>query len=414
MSKTYTIPIGPVHPALKEVNSFIFKMEGERVLDVDLDIGYQHRGIEWIVMNGRNPIQALYLSERICGICSTSHPFAYVQSVEDAAGITPPERAEYIRALIGELERVHSHILWAGVAGHEIGFDTLLHISWDVRENVMDLLEAISGNRVNYAMYTIGGVRRDLDKDMIKKVRKSMKFYKEQAERLIALFLEDRTVKIRTEGVGILTRKQAELYVGVGPTARASGVPKDVRQDYPYSMYGDMDIKAILPSDYMGREIAGDVYDRIVVRILEVLQSVEIIEFICDWLEEHPGPITYQPMLAVVLNQLKMAKGEGIGRHEAPRGEVFHYCKLNGEEYPQAWKVKAPTYNNYATWPPMLKGCTIADIPIVLASIDPCLGCADRYVLIDEDSGKKNVLTLEEMRDISRKKTRDIQRRGNK
>jgi len=217
-------------------------------------------------------------------------------------------------------------------------------------------------------------------------------------------------VKLRTENIGILTREQAELQVGVGPTGRASGVPKDVRQDYPYAMYGDMDIRAILPSAYMGKKIVGDVYDRIVVRVLEVIQSVEICEFILDWLEHHPGPITYQPMLAVVLNQLKMAKGEGIGRHEAPRGEVFHYCKLNGEEYPQAWKVKAPTYNNYATWPPMLRGCTIADIPIILASIDPCLGCADRYVMVDSDTGKKNVYTMEEMRAMSRKKTEELRK----
>jgi len=142
-----------------------------------------------------------------------------------------------------------------------------------------------------------------------------------------------------------------------------------------------------------------------------VKQSVEIIDFICDYLEHHPGPITYQPMLAVVLNQLKNAKGEGIGRHEAPRGEVFHYCRLDGEEYPQAWKVKAPTYNNYATWPPMLMGNTIADLPVILASIDPCLGCADRYVLVHRDRGKKDVLTAEEMRRLSRKKTKEIRRR---
>ncbi|MCD6383474.1 MAG: nickel-dependent hydrogenase large subunit [Thermoplasmata archaeon] len=409
--KTFTVPIGPIHPALKEIESFILTVDGERVVNVELDLGYSHRGLEYIVTHRCNPIQAIYIAERICGICSTSHPYAYVQSMEHAAGITPPERAEIIRAIIGELERIHSHILWAGVAAHEIGFDTLLHWTWKIRENVLDVLEAITGNRINYAMFTIGGVRRDIDEKGIRQIRSSLQFYREVFDTFVATFIEDTTVKMRTRDVGILTREEAEKQVAVGPTARGSGVPKDVRYDKPYSAYADLDIYPIVPDEFTHEETKGDVYDRIVVRIFEVLQSVHILEDLCDLLESTPGPITYQQNLVVVLNQLKRAVGEGIGRHEAPRGEVFHYSMLNKREQPVVWKVRAPTYNNYASWIPMMKGTQIADIPIVIASIDPCLSCADRMTVVDERTGKSRVMTLQEMREMGWRKTKEIKRR---
>jgi len=409
--KTFTVPIGPIHTALKEIESFILTVDGERVVNVELDLGYSHRGLEYIVTHRCNPIQAIYIAERICGICSTSHPYAYVQSMEHAAGITPPERAEIIRAIIGELERIHSHILWAGVAAHEIGFDTLLHWTWKIRENVLDVLEAITGNRVNYAMFTIGGVRRDIDEKGSRQIRSSLQFYREVFDTFVATFIEDTTVKMRTRDVGILTREEAEKQVAVGPTARGSGVPKDVRHDKPYSAYADLDIYPIIPDEFTHEETKGDVYDRIVVRIFEVLQSVHILEDLCDLLESTPGPITYQQNLVVVLNQLKRAVGEGIGRHEAPRGEVFHYSMLNKREQPVVWKVRAPTYNNYASWIPMMKGTQIADIPIVIASIDPCLSCADRMTVVDERTGKSRVMTLQEMREMGWRKTKEIKRR---
>lgn len=409
--KTFTVPIGPIHPALKEIESFILTVDGERVVKVELDLGYSHRGLEYVVTHRCNPIQALYISERICGICSTSHPYAYVQSMEHAAGITPPERAEIIRAIVAELERVHSHILWAGVAAHEIGFDTLLHWTWMIRENVLDVLEAITGNRVNYAMYTIGGVRRDIDEKGIRQIRASTKYYREVFDKLVEVFVEDTTVRMRTRDIGILTREEAEKQVAVGPTARGSGVPKDVRHDKPYSAYADLDVYPILPDEFTHEDVRGDVYDRIVVRIFEVLQSIHILEDLCDLLENTPGPITYQPNLVVVLNQLKKAVGEGIGRHEAPRGEVFHYSMLNKREQPVVWKVKAPTYNNYATWIPMMRGTQIADIPIVIASIDPCLSCADRMTVVDSRTGKSKVMTLQQMREMGWRKTKELKRR---
>ncbi|HOF02489.1 MAG TPA: nickel-dependent hydrogenase large subunit [Atribacterota bacterium] len=405
MSKTtYKIPIGPIHPSLEEPMTFNFEIAGERIQSVDLLPGDNHRGIEFMGRN-RNIVQIIYLAERICGICSASHPFAFCRAVENAAGIEVPPRAEYIRVVIAELERIHSHILWAGVAALELGFSSLLYLSWKVREEVLDLLELLTGNRINYGIFMIGGVRRDITEEHIPRIRKTLEYYKDAYQTLEDVFLKDPSIALRTKGVGILTYEQALKLASVGPTARASGVKKDVRQDQPYSAYADLDIKAITPDVFSG-EVNGDVYDRIIVRVLEVFQSVQIIEQCINNLPE--GDIVSEPKLAKLLGTLKKAKGEGVGRHEAPRGEVIHYVKLNESENPEVWKARAPTYNNLMPWMPMLENQEVADIPIVIASIDPCIGCMDRVTLVDSQTNKKEVLTREELIKLSVAKTRRI------
>ena len=397
---TYSVPIGPVHPSLKEPMTFNFEIYGERIEKVNLAPGDNHRGIEFMGMQ-RNPIQIIYLAERICGICSASHPFAFCQAVENAAGI----EAQYIRVIIAELERIHSHILWAGVAAHELGFDSVLYLSWRAREEVLDLLEYLTGNRINYGMFMIGGVRRDITEEHIPRIKKTLEYYKDIYPKLEDIFLNDPTIALRTKNVGILTREDALRLCAVGPTARASGVTKDVRQDQPYAAYADLEVKAITP-DVLTGEVKGDVYDRIIVRLLELLQSVQIIEQCLDNMPS--GEIINEPKLVKLLNQLKKAKGMGIGRHEAPRGECIHYVKLNEAENPEVWKARAPTYNNLMTWVPMLIGQQIADIPIVIASIDPCIACMDRVTILNQDNGQKSILTKEDLRKLSVQKTRRI------
>ena len=299
MSKTtYKIPIGPIHPSLEEPMTFNFEIAGERIQSVDLLPGDNHRGIEFMGRN-RNIVQIIYLAERICGICSASHPFAFCRAVENAAGIEVPPRAEYIRVIIAELERIHSHILWAGVAALELGFSSLLYLSWKVREEVLDLLELLTGNRINYGIFMIGGVRRDITEEHIPRIRKTLEYYKDAYQTLEDVFLKDPSIALRTKGVGILTYEQALKLASVGPTARASGVKKDVRQDQPYSAYADLDIKAITPDVFSG-EVNGDVYDRIIVRVLEVFQSVQIIEQCINNLPE--GDIVSEPKLAKLLH----------------------------------------------------------------------------------------------------------------
>lgn len=405
MSKeTYSIPIGPVHPSLKEPMTFNFEIYGERIEKVNLAPGDNHRGIEFMGMQ-RNPIQIIYLAERICGICSASHPFAFCKAVENAAGIEVPERAQYIRVIIAELERIHSHILWAGVAAHELGFDSVLYLSWRAREEVLDLLEYLTGNRINYGVFMIGGVRRDISEEQIPRIRETLEYYKDIYGKIEDIFLKDPTIALRTKNVGVLTKEDALRLCAVGPTARASGINKDIRQDQPYSAYADLDVKAITPDVFSGK-VNGDVYDRIIVRLLEIVQSIQIIE---QCLENMPsGEIVAEKKLVKLLNQLKKAKGEGIGRHEAPRGECFHYVKLAEAEVPEVWKARAPTYNNLMTWVPMLLGQQIADIPIVVASIDPCIACMDRVTILNKDNDQKSILTKKDLHELSVQKTRRI------
>jgi membrane-bound hydrogenase subunit alpha len=397
---SYQIPIGPIHPALKEPVMFEFEIEGEKIVDVDVSLGHVHRGVEWTALR-RNPIQILYLAERICGICSYCHPMAFSLAVERAAGIEVPERAEYLRVIHAELERICSHVLWAGVAAHEIGFDTVLFLTWQIREIALDLTEYLTGNRITKAITMIGGVRRDITTDMHSTIHDHLKQIKGTLGKLRKVLLDDKTIKLRTQGVGILTKEQALKLCAAGPTTRASGVKKDVRLDQPFFAYGELDLDYATP-DIITGEVNGDIYDRIIVRFLEIKKSVELIEQCLSQMPE--GDIVSEPKIAKLLASLKKVEGEGIGRMEAPRGEVFHYVKLTGNEFPYSWKVRAPTYSNVLAWIPMLLGEQIADIPIVAASTDPCMSCTNRVAIVDNN--KKYQLNKEDLHRLSVEKTR--------
>ena len=404
MKHDYEISVGPIHPALKEPIMLRVTLEGEEIVDVDVIASQNHRGIEWIGMNRNNVIQSLYLAERICGICNFCHPSNLVMAIEEIADIEPPERAQYIRVIQGELERIHSHLLWAGVAAHELGFDTLLHYVWMVREKVMDVLEEVNGNRVTKAIIMYGGVRRDITERHVPKIRKMISYYREAFGKLAELFLKDDTIKKRTRNIGVLKKKDAIKLAAAGPTARASGVKKDVRQDFPYFAYPDFDIHAITPDELIGYTI-GDVYDRIVVRLLEVKQSLEIIE---EALNEMPsGEIIYEKKLVKLMAKIKNSEGEAVARYEAPRGEDIHYVMLKkGYEPLYSWKVRAPTYINILSWRPMLLGYQIADIPIIAASIDPCLSCTNRFAVVK--NGEEKIMSGEYFHKLSVEKTRRI------
>lgn len=224
----FIVPIGPQHPALKEPGNFEFTVDGEIVTDVAVRLGFVHRGIEK-ACETRNYTQDMYLLERVCGICSHVHATAFVLGVEKLAGVQAPPRAEAIRVLAAELERIHSHLLWFGVAAHEAGFDTLFMYAWRDREVVMDILETLSGSRVHYSVNILGGVKIDVTEKLADLIKKDMDFLEERTEYYMKVVTTDNTFLGRTRGIGTLSRDRAKLLGAVGPTARASGVKRDIR-----------------------------------------------------------------------------------------------------------------------------------------------------------------------------------------
>lgn len=231
-AKTYKIPIGPVHVGLKEPITTWLEVDGERIVDIKVRPGAIHRGIEFMARE-RNPIQVIYLAERICGICSFAHIESFVRAVEDAASISVPKRAQYIRTIMLELERVHSHILWAGVACYTFGYDSAFNLGLLLREKVMDVLEAVSGNRVNYGVGTIGGVRRDITPEAAAALEDMLSYYRREFAAFYEVATEDPITKARMRHVGTLPPEDAVRYCAVGPTARASGLRVDLRWSSP-------------------------------------------------------------------------------------------------------------------------------------------------------------------------------------
>ncbi|MFA5394276.1 MAG: nickel-dependent hydrogenase large subunit [Candidatus Ratteibacteria bacterium] len=371
----FKVPIGPQHPALKEPESFSVALAGEKIMGVDIRLGYNHRGIEK-ACEERTYIQDIYLIERICGICSHTHATCFVQAVEEIAGLEVPKRALYLRTLIGELERVHSHLLWLGVAGHEIGFDTLLMYTWRDREIVMDILAALTGNRVNYGMNTLGGVRRDITPEQAREVLKAIDKLEEQTKYYIELALGEATLAARLSGVGVLSREDCVKLGAVGPTARASGVDRDVRRDDPYAAYAEISFNVITDNH-------NDVFGRTVVRLKELMESYGIVRQLLKNLPD--GPIAIKA-------PRKIPAGEAVSRYEAPRGEDVHYVKANGTEKPERVKVRAPTLANIQAVKKMLENRYLADMPIVIAAIDPCFSCTDRMINVRDAESKNNRL----------------------
>jgi len=380
--KIVKIPIGPQHPALKEPACFTVSLNGEKLVDLDLRLGYNHRGIEKAAEQ-RTYIQNIYLLERICGICSHSHTSCMIQCVEQIAGLDVPARGRWLRTLIGELERVHSHLLWLGVAAHEIGFDTLLMYSWRDREIVMDILASMTGNRVNYSFNVIGGVKQDITGEEKNTILKAVDTLEERTKYYIEVASEETTIIARLSNIGYITLDDVKKIGVVGPTARASGLKTDVRSEDPYAAYGEIPFNVITDTHC-------DVYGRALVRLGELMECYKMIRYVLQNLPD--GPIS-------VKAPRKIPAGEAVSRYEAPRGEDVHYVRGNGTDKPERMRVRAPTMVNLLAVPKMLEGDNLADVAITIAAIDPCFSCTDRAVRVsDHDGGNAKIMTWEETR----------------
>ena len=371
---TATIPVGPYHPALHEPEYFELYVEGETVVDVKYRGFHVHRGIEKLGESRMNYQQVNFLAERICGICGFVHSTCYAQAVEKAAKIDVPERAKFIRSIVLEIERIHSHLLWIGVAAHLLGYDTGFMHAWRIREHIMVLAEFLTGSRKTYGINLVGGVRRDINEDKKKQAIEVLdKVEKDYMEYLKALLAVPEVKKRATE-TGILPKEDARKLSVVGPTARGSGLDRDVRRDVPYAAYNYVDFNVPVYD-------SGDNLARLLVRADEVIESIKIIRQLLDQLPKGP----------IMAEDFEIPENRAaVSLAEAPRGEDIHYI-ITGDGRPYRWKVRAPTYQNIPALKVMLKGAPLADAPLTIASIDPCFSCTDRIYVINETSARKIV-----------------------
>lgn len=360
---SYSIPIGPYHPALEEPYKLEVICDGGVVSDAIMNLGFNFRGIEYLAER-RNYLQGITLVERVCGICSNVHSLSYCRTVEQLTGAEPPERAHYIRVIVAELERLHSHFLWSGTAAKLIGFKTIFMACFTLREKVMDALSTISGNRVNYGMNCIGGVNRDIaDPKAILNILDELE--SDISHVVLPIFLHDKSVESRCKGIGILTTEQAKAMGAVGPLARASGVGQDIRKSAPYCAYDRLEFNVPV-------ETTGDVRARLVVHALEMVESCRILRQALSKLPE--GPIHTKTSAG----RFKVPAGTAISRTEAPRGEVLYEITSNGTDIPERVRVRTPTFMNMATVRLAVIGQELADSPLIQASCDPCYSCTDR------------------------------------
>jgi len=359
---SYKIPMGPYHPALEEPYKLDMICEGETVTDAKLHIGFNFRGIEHLAET-RNHIQVIALMERVCGICSNIHTLTLCQAMEGLTGLTPPPRAKYIRVVMAELERLHSHVLWAGIAAKLMGFKTMFMTCFELREKVMDVLQAISGNRVNYSMNRIGGVNRDID-DTQAVLKMVEALEAEMLRTVIPIFTTSTTARSRCAGIGTLTHEKALSCGVVGPVARASGVGQDLRRAAPYAAYEEMEFNTPVEQD-------GDVRARLMVRALEIMESCSILR----------QALTKMPSgeLHAGVDKFNFITGTATSRVEAPRGEVMYSVSWKeGSRNPARVHVRTPTFANMPAIRWMVIGQRLADTPLIQASIDPCYSCTDR------------------------------------
>lgn len=361
MKRITVVPLGPQHPALLEPIHLKLSTHEEVVEDVELHIGYNHRGIERIMENDFK--KNVHISERVCGICSHQHSTAYCQALESIMDIVVPLRARFIRTIMSELQRIHSHMLIIGLLADAIGYEHLFMQCWRDREIVMDVIQDISGNRVHYSMNQVGGVRRDIDYDRVKNLGRALDALEERFKDLDRILRRDRTFLSRTKGIGVLECRDARLYGAVGPVARASDVPIDVRTTlaHEYAAYPLLRFTPVCEED-------GDVWSRTIVRMGELFQSVDLIRQTIGQLRD--GPIA---------ERFKgKPDGEAFTRVEAPRGELVYYVKGVGTPVIDRVKIRTPTFMNIASLRSMLLQANLADVPGIVVSIDPCICCMDR------------------------------------
>ena len=358
MNRT-VIPFGPQHPVLPEPLHLKFVVEDEIVQEAIPQLGFVHRGLESLV-RVKDFNQMVFVIERICGICSCIHAQCYCNSLEDLFGVQAPPRAQYLRVIWSEFNRLHSHLLWLGLFADAFGFESVFHQFWKIRERVLDCEEATTGNRVILSVNVVGGVRRDIDADQKIYVLNQLNELEKEFRQLTNVMLNDYTVQERTRGIGYLSKEDARMLGAAGPMLRGSGWEIDARM-HGYAAYKDLNFAPVYEND-------GDCYARSKVRFMEVLQSIALIREALNRL----------PDTELTVKISGNPDGESVFRNEQPRGELFYYVRANGTKFLERVRVRTPTFANVPALLHILPGCSLPDAPVIVLSIDPCISCTER------------------------------------
>ena len=361
MAKSSVIPFGPQHPVLPEPLHLDLVVEDEKVIEAIPQIGFIHRGLEKMVEK-YDYNQFIYFAERICGICAYGHTLGYAETIENLLKVEVPKRAQYLRVIFQELSRIHSHILWLGLAADAFGFESLFMHCWRLREKVLDIFERTYGGRVIFSANKVGGVTRDVENTELARIDEVLAGIAGDYTKIVSTLLNDSTIKNRCVGVGVITKEEATSLSMVGPFGRASGIDYDVRS-FGMGAYSNVEEFSPITSN------EGDCYARIKVRCNEVYQSINIISEMIDKIPDGEVSTKVKGVApeAQVSNLL-----------EQPRGECYYYARGCGSEFLKRMRMRTPTSQNLAGMVHALKGCDLADVNMIILTIDPCISCTER------------------------------------
>ena len=377
------VPLGPLHVTSDEPGHFRVCCDGDEIIDADYRLFYQHRGMEKLAENRMNYDQMGYLAERVCGICGYAHAIACIEAAEKAIKLEIPLRAQAIRVICLEIERLHSHLLNIGLACEVTGnYNAFMHI-FRVREYSMELAQLVTGGRKTYGNVVMGGLRRDMTNHEIKKGLEIINKLDIQISEIWDAVLEDKRQIGRWKGVGILDRQIARDFSPVGPNMRGSGFKRDNRYDHPYDFFKQIEFEVAV-------EHGCDVFAREMVRYKELKSSIHIIRQCFEMMPQTP----------IMIDPVTMIKPENfaLGHDEAPRGENVHWIMQGSAQKVYRWRCRAATYNNWPSLRYQFRGNNISDAALIVCSLDPCYSCTERVTLVDVRTKKSKILTEKDLK----------------
>ncbi|MFV0574950.1 MAG: NADH-quinone oxidoreductase subunit C [Vibrio sp.] len=385
------VPVGPMHITSDEPGHFRLFVDGEDIVDADYRMFYVHRGMEKLAETRMGYNEVAFLADRVCGICGFTHSVGYINTIENALGVQVPERAKMIRTILLEVERLHSHMLNIGLSSHFVGFDSGFMQFFRIREKTMELAELLTGARKTYGVNLIGGIRRDFLKEQREKAIQVTRQIRKEFQELVDMLLATPNIDSRIAGVGKLAKDIARDFSPVGPLIRGSGFQRDAR-----TVHGStIESYSNVPMEIQSFDTC-DVQARVLVRIGEVLNALDMIQFGLDYL----------PAGAILTEDFEYVPNKfALGFTEAPRGENVHWSMTGDNQKLFRWRCRAATYANWPTLRYMLRGNTVADAPLIIGSLDPCYSCTDRVTIVDTKKGRSKTVPYKaiEQYSVSRK-----------